>query len=224
MKLLDAPARVAARRMPRTRSGGVVVVASALAMVPMLLTEPLPGCATEDAASIPAAFALVVVTAVAGLVLVLRVPRTSAIAPAIACGASTSLLGGTAAGWIWIGSQPCVGNALDRELVTLLLVAAGSAAVLATSLWLLYTRDELEPWNGARGVVTATAASAVVLICGAGTVMLVHDAGAVPVPVVVTAVVLPWAGAVALTGWLRRSPAMAVMLPAGLQAAWLLLG
>ena len=55
-------------------------------------------------------------------------------------------------------SQPCVGNVLDREVVTLLLVTAASTAALATSLWLLVSRDEIEPWHATRGVVAATAA------------------------------------------------------------------
>ena len=93
----------------------------------------------------------------------MRVPRATAVAPALAAGSALTLLGSSAAGWLWVRSQPCVGNMLDREVVTLLLVTASAAAVLATSLWLLVSRDEIEPWHAARGVLVSTVAAVTVL-------------------------------------------------------------
>lgn len=223
MDLLDAPARGVNRVRPRMRSVGAVHLVAALTMAPLLTIGELQGCAGDDVRGIPAGLPLALLVAVAGVVMVARVPRTSAIAPAVSVGAALSLLGGACAGWIWLFSQPCVGNVLDREVVTLLLVTAGAAAVLGTSLWLLYARDELEPWYATRGVVVAGAASLTVLICGIGFAVLLHDAGETPVAVTVAAVSVPWAIAVALTGWLRPSPAVGVVVPAAVQGLWLLL-
>jgi hypothetical protein len=206
------------------RSVGIVHVVAALTMAPLLTIGELQGCAGDDVRGIPAGLPLALLVAVAGVVMTLRVPRMSAIAPAASVGAALSLLGGACAGWIWLLTQPCRGNALDREVVTLLLVTAGAAAVLGTSLWLLYSRDELEPWYATRGVVVAAAASVTVLICGVGFAVLLHDAGETPVAVTAAAVSVPWAAAVGLTGWLRPSPAVAAVVPAGVQGLWLLVG
>lgn len=224
MDLLDTRARGVNRLRPRMRSVGVVNVVAALTMAPLLTAGELRGCAGEDVRGIPAGLALALIIAAAGVVMVLRTPRASAVAPAASVGASLSLLGGAAAGWIWIASQRCVGNTLDREVVTLLLVTAGATAALGTSLWLLYARDELEPWYATRGVVLAAAASATLLVCGVGFAVLMHDAGEMPVAVTSVAVSVPWAIAVAATGWLRPSPAVAAVMPAAVQAMWLLLG
>lgn len=224
VKQLDAPARGVNRARPRTRSVGVVHLVSALTMAPLLTGGDLQACATEAVRIVPAGLALALIVAVAGAVMVLRVPRTSAVAPAASAGASLCLLGGAGAGWLWLMTQPCGGGALDRDVVMLLFVTAGAVATLATSLWLLHSRDELEPWYATRGVVVAAAAAATVLIVGVGFAVVLHDAGEVPVALVVASVTVPWAVCVAATGWLRPSPAVAAVLPAVVQGLWLLVG
>lgn len=224
VELLDTRTRGVNRLRPRMRSVGVVHVVAALIMAPLLMRGELRGCVGNDVVSIPAGLVLALIVGLAGVVMVMRTPRASAVAPAASAGASLSLLGGAGAGWIWLASQPCLGNALDREVVTLLLVTAGAAAALGTSLWLLYSRDELEPWYATRGVVLAAAASAILLVCGVGFAALMYDAGETPVAVTSVAVSVPWAIAVAATGWLRPSPAVAAAMPATVQGLWLLLG
>ena len=224
VELLDTRARGVNRLRPRMRSVGVVHVVAALTMAPLLMAGELRGCAGSDVRGIPAGLVLALIVGLAGVVMVLRTPRASAVAPAASAGASLSLLGGAGAGWIWLASQPCLGNSLDREVVILLLVTAGAAAALGTSLWLLYSRDELEPWYATRGVVLASAASAMLLVCGVGFAALMHDAGETPVAVTSVAVSVPWAIAVAATGWLRPRPAVAAVMPAAVQGLWLLLG
>ena len=48
--------------------------------------------------------------------MIARVPRVSAIAPALALGASLPLLGAALSGWLWVIGQPCMGNVLDRAV------------------------------------------------------------------------------------------------------------
>lgn len=224
VKLLDMPPRGVNRTRPRMRSVGVVHVVAALTMAPLLATGELRDCAGTAAGGVPAGLVLVAIIAGAGVVMALRTPRTSAVAPASAAGASLSLLGGACAGWIWLVSQPCVGNALDREVVMLLFVTTGAAASLVTSVWLLYSRGELEPWYATRGVVVATAAAVTVLVLGIGFAVLRYDAGETPIAVTAAAVTVPWAIAVAATGWLRPSPAVAAVLPAAAQGMALVVG
>jgi hypothetical protein len=85
----------------------------------------------------------------------------------------------------------------------------------------LISRDELEPWQATRGVVVATVAAVTVLVLAGGFAVLMRDTLETPVAVV-AAVAVPWALAVAATGWLRPSPAIAMVTPAVLQALWLL--
>lgn len=222
-KVVDAPTRGVQRVRPRMRNVGLVHVVAALVLAATLALGAMHGCAGDDVQVLPAAAVMTVLIGLAGWAMTLRLPRATAVAPALAGGASLMLLGGATSGWAWVLAQPCVGNILDREVVTLLLVTAASAAVLATSLWLLVSRDEIEPWHATRGVVVATAAAVTVLVLGFGFAVLLRDTTDTPV-LAMAAVTLPWAGAVAATGWLRPSPAIAVVVPAFLQALWLLIG
>ncbi|MCZ3389879.1 MAG: hypothetical protein LH645_12370 [Actinomycetia bacterium] len=222
-KVVAAPTRGVQRVRPRMRNVGLVHVVAALVLAATLALGAMHGCAGDDVQVLPAAAVMTLLIGLAGLAMTLRLPRATAVAPALAAGASLTLLGGATSGWAWVLAQPCVGNILDREVVTLLLVTAASAAVLATSLWLLVSRDEIEPWHATRGVVVATAAAVTVLVLGTGFAVLLRDATGTPV-LAMAAVTVPWAGAVAATGWLRPSPAIAVVTPAVLQALWLLLG
>ena len=222
-KVVDAPSRGVQRVRPRMRNVGLVHVAAALVLAVTLAQGAMHGCAGDDVEVLPAAGMLTLLIGLAGMAMALRLPRATAVAPALAAGASLTLLGGATSGWAWVLAQPCVGNILDREVVTLLLVTAASAAALATSLWLLISRDEFEPWHATRGVVVASVAAIAVLVLGLGFAVLLRDTTGTPV-LAMAAVTVPWAGAVAATGWLRPSPAIAVVTPAVLQALWLLLG
>ena len=222
-KLVDAPTRGVQRVRPRIRSVGLVHVVAALVLGVVTALGTMQGCAGDDVQLLPAGITMAGLVALAGGAMALRLPRVDAVAPALAAGASLTLLGSAAAGWVWVFAQPCPGDVLDREVVTLLLVTAASAAVLATSLWLLVSRDEIEPWHATRGVVAATAGGLSVLVLGIGFAVLLADASETPVPAMV-ALTLPWAAAVGATGWLRPSPAIAVVAPAALQAVWLLIG
>jgi hypothetical protein len=222
-KVVDAPTRGVQRVRPRMRNVGLVHVVAALVLAWTLALGAMQGCAGDDVEVLPAAAVMTALIALAGLAMTVRLPRATAVSPALAAGASFTLLGGATSGWAWLMAQPCVGNILDREVVTLLLVTAASAAVLATSLWLLVSRDEIEPWHATRGVIIATAAAVTVLVLGCGFAVLLRDTTGMPV-LAMAAVTVPWAVAVAATGWLRPSPAIAVVTPAALQALWLLLG
>ena len=108
-----------------------------------------------------------------------------------------------------------------EQVVTLHIVTAASAAVVATSLWLLVSRDEIEPWYGTTGVVASAAAALTVLIVGFGFSAILHDEGLLTATTF--AVTIPWAVAAGATGWLRPSPAIAMVTPAVGQAIWLLI-
>ncbi len=222
-KVVDAPTRGVQRVRPRMRNVGLVHVVAAGVLAATLALGAMHGCAGDDVQVLPAAGLMALLIGLAGVAMTVRLPRATAVAPALSAGASFALLGGAASGWAWVLAQPCVGNILDREVVTLLLVTAASAAVLATSTWLLVSRDEIEPWHATRGVVVATAAAVTVLVLGVGFAVLLRDTSEMPV-LAMAAVTVPWAGAVAATGWLRPSPAIAVVTPAALQAVWLLVG
>jgi hypothetical protein len=222
-KVVDAPTRDVQRVRPRMRDVGLVQVVAAIVLAVTLALGAMQGCAGDDVQVLPAAGVLTVLIGLAGLAMAVRLPRVTAVAPALSAGASITLLGGAVSGWAWVLAQPCFGNILDREVVTLLLVTAASAAVLATSIWLLVSRDEIEPWHATRGVVVAAAAAVSVLVLGIGFAVLLSDTSEMPVPAMV-ALTVPWAGALAATGWLRPRPAIAAVTPAALQALWLLLG
>lgn len=206
---------------PRMRNVGLVHVVAALALAATLALGAMHGCTGDDVEVLPAAAAMALLIGLAGLAMTLRLPRATAVAPALSAGAAITLLGGVSSGWVWVLAQPCVGNILDREVVTLLLVTAASVAVLATSLWLLVSRDEIEPWQATRGVVVAATAALAVLVLGFGFAVLLRDTSEMPV-LAMAVVTVPWAVAIAATGWLRPSPAIAMVMPAMLQASWLL--
>ena len=218
---VDAPTRGVQRVRPRMRDVGVVHVVAAVVLGATLSLAALRGCADGEVGLVPSAAAMAALIGVAGLAMTLRVPRATAVAPALAAGSALTLLGGSGAGWLWVRSQQCAGNVLDREAVALLLVSASAAAVLATALWLLVSGDELEPWHATRGVVVATVAAVTVLVLGVGFALLMRGTTEVPAAAMV-AVALPWALAVAATGWLRPSPAIAVVTPGIIQGLWLL--
>jgi len=219
--VLDAPARGVQRVRPLMRNVGLVHVASALVLGTSLVLGSMQACTGEDVHVMSSALVMVALVGVAGVAMTVRVPRATAVAPALAAGSALALLGGSAAGWMWVRSQPCVGDVLDREVVTLLLVTASAAPVLATSLWLLVSRDEIEPWHGSRGVLVSTVAAVTVLVLGVGFALLMSGTTEMPASAMV-AIAVTWAVAVAATGWLRPSPAVAVVAPTILQALWLL--
>lgn len=221
--VVDAPTRGVQRVRPRMRNVGLVHVVAALVLAPALALGAMQGCAGDDVQVLPAAGVLTLLIGLAGLAMTVQLPRATAVAPALSAGASFALLGGATSGWVWVLAQPCVGNILDREVVTLLLVTATSAAVLSTSIWLLASRDEIEPWHATRGVVVASAAAVTVLVLGFGLAVLLSDTSDMPV-LAMAALTVPLPGALAATGWLRPSPALAAVTPAALQALWLLLG
>lgn len=220
--VVDAPTRGVQRVRPRMRDVGLVHVVSALVLSLSLGLGTMQACTGDDIGILTSAVAMAVVIGAAGLAMTLRVPRATAVAPALAAGSALTLLGSSAAGWLWVRSQPCAGNVFDREVVTLLMVSAAAAAVLATSVWLLVSRDELEPWHATRGVVVATVAGVTVLVLGVGSAVLMSGTTEVPAAAM-AAVAVPWAVAAAAAGWLRPSPAIAVVTPTILQGAWLLL-
>jgi hypothetical protein len=86
---------------------------------------------------------------------------------------------------------------------------------------LLIARDEIEPWYGASGVVVSAAGALTVLVIGVGSTVLLHTEASLASSTI--AIAVPWACAVAATGWLRPSPAVAMVTPAVIQAMWLLL-
>ena len=219
--VVEAPTRGAQRVRPQMRSVGIAHAVAAAALLGVLGFGTLTACSGADVRMIPAGAELAMFVLLSSVVMLVRTPKVSAIAPALALGASVALLGGAIAGWTWFASQPCMGNVLDREMVTLHVVTAAAAAVVVTSLWLLIARDEIEPWYGASGVVVSAAGALTVLIIGVGSTVLLHTG--TPLAATTIAVTIPWAIAVAATGWLRPSPAIAMVTPAVGQAIWLLL-
>jgi hypothetical protein len=218
--VVQAPVQGAKRLRPQMRSVGIAHAVGALALLGVLAFGSLNDCAGAEVRLIPAGIELSLFVLLASAAMTARAPKVSAIAPALSLGASVPLLGGAIAGWIWVAGQPCIGNVLDREVVTLHIVTAASAAIVATSLWLLFSRDEVEPWYGTSGVVVAAAGALTVLIIGVGSGVLLHSG--TPLAAVTMSITLPWAIAVGLTGWLRPSPAIALVTPAVGQALWLL--
>jgi hypothetical protein len=203
------------------RSVGIAHGVASLALLGVLAFGSLNGCDGVAVRVIPGGLELALFVALASVAMIARLPRMSAIAPALSLGASIPLLGGAIAGWVWVSGQPCMGNVLDREVVTLHIVTAASAAIVATSLWLLVSRDEIEPWYAARGVVVSAAGAVTVLILGVGFTVILHE-GAL-FGATMFAITLPWTIIVAATGWLRPSPAVAIAVPAIGQALWLLI-
>jgi hypothetical protein len=203
------------------RSVGVAHAVAAVALLVVLAFGSLTGCDGVEVQAISAGLVLAAFVAVAAVLMIARVPRMSAVGPALSLGASLPLLGGAVAGWMWVSTQPCMGNVLDREVVTLHIVTAASVAVMATSVWLLVSRDEIEPWFGATGVAVSSAAALTMLILGIGFSVILHpETEGMSTAMAVT---LPWVAVVTATGWLRPKPAIAVVIPAATQALWLLI-
>jgi hypothetical protein len=189
------------RRSPQAGSVGVVLLACAL---PLAFAAPM--------ADVPAASALVAVVAIAGLALAARLPRCSAVAPAAAVGASLPLVTGAVLS--------------GRPVPTTVTIGAGLAAI-GVSVWLLRGRGELEPWHGARGVLVSTAGAMVLLGAGGISVGTEAVAGGGLSPELVHDALqtfVPWSVLVAGSGWLRRSPAIALLVPPVVQAAVLAVG
>jgi hypothetical protein len=203
------------------RSVGFAHGIASVALLCVLAFGSLKNCSGVEVRVIPGGIELAAFVALAAVAMIVRAPRVSAIGPALSLGASLPLFGGAVAGWMWVANQPCMGNVLDREVVTLHIVTAASAAVVATSLWLLVSRDEIEPWYGTTGVVVSAAAALTVLAVGIGFSAILHDEGLLAATTF--AVTIPWAIAVGVTGWLRPSPAIAIVAPAVGQAIWLLI-
>lgn len=192
---VTSPARASAAAPARRAFGigGVLLCCAGL----LALTAPLLGA--------PASSWLVAVIVVAGLVLLVRWPRRGPEASAAALGAAVPL--GLAAP---LAGSPVAGT-----------IAAGAAlAVVGSTAWWLRRRREWAPWCGTRGVVASAAGALVVL--GVGGVALSAQAVAAGGPSAALATeafqtYVPWALLVALSGWLRRGPAVVLLAPAGIQ-------
>ncbi|HVQ86825.1 MAG TPA: hypothetical protein VMT88_01470, partial [Actinomycetes bacterium] len=208
---------------PRARSIGAIQLVAGLCMAPALWSrQTLTGCVGHELIGTPASALLMLAIVASGCALVLGVPRCSAIAPALAAGAAVLLLGAAAAGWASIGGTSCLDVGVDSPGVLLVVQTGGSLAVLVAAVALLYARDEFEPWGGAHGVIAASAAAATTLVIGVGFTLLIAVPAGFSGLSVILAVALPWAVCVGATGWLRRSPAIAVVACMAVQAIWLL--
>jgi hypothetical protein len=170
--------------------GGVLLVCAAL----LAPTAPVLGA--------PAATWLVTVVALAGLVLLLRVPNTGSEASAAALGAAVPL---------------ALAAPLSGRPVAATIAAGAALAVIGSAAWWLRRRREWAPWYGTRGVVAAAVGA--LLVLGFGGVVLGSEAvaaGGLSPALAGEALqtFVPWALLVALSGWLRRVPAIALLVPA----------
>lgn len=212
-----------ARQRPRARSIGAVLLAAAAVLAPSLaMASPDEACGSASYLGTPAGPLLAAMVAVAGAALLLGVPRTSAVGPALALGAAFSLLGGAVGGAVWMSQVLCVESVVNAPAALLVLQGGSALAVIGTCWWLLYARDEFEPWGAARGVVASAAAAITTLVIGLGYAVLIAHPSGFNALVVTMTVALPWAVIVGATGWLRRSPALAITASVVVQAAWLL--
>jgi hypothetical protein len=219
--MLDAPGRGVRPLRPRARNIGLAQGVAAVALLVVLGPGPVTGCGVGPARQLVAGgVELSLLVAIAAVGMLTRVPRMSAIAPALSLGAALPLLVGGMAAWTAASGPDCLSGMLDRDVVAWVVVPAAAAAVVATSAWLLVSRREVEPWYGARGVAVSAAAALTVLVVGLGFAGVLH--GEDVLMTATLAVTIPWALAVAGTGWLRSSPAAALVTPALTQALWLL--
>lgn len=211
---------------PRARSIGLTLIVLGGLLVPCVAFDPPTAhCASTSWSGTSVAGLLTGLVVLAGLVLVLARPRASAVAPGLALGAGLPLLGSAIGGISWVATTECSSSLLGASAALLIVQAGAALAVLVTSGWLLYVRDELEPWTGTRGVVLASAGGLAVLTLGIGAIAVWGSGSEIASVVSGTlAGPLPWAVAVALTGWLRRSPGVAVLVGGTMQVAALLLG
>lgn len=191
-----APPARASAPAPARRAfgmGGLLLVCSAL----LAPTAPALGA--------PAATWLVTVVAVAGLALLLRLPHTGSEASSAALGAAVPL---------------ALAAPLSGRPVAATIVAGAALAVIGSTAWWLRRRREWAPWYGTRGVVAASAGA--LLVLGFGGAGLVAEAAASDGLSLALArealqTFVPWAVVIAASGWLRRSPAIALLVPAGVQ-------
>lgn len=182
----------APRRTPRSLGTGAALLGCSLLLA---VTVPL--------LDVPAATALVAAVAVAGVLLLARLPHVRTPALALALGGAVPLLAAAPGG--------------DRPAAST--VAAGTAlAVVAVTGWRLWRRREWAPWYGTRGVVVASATALAVL--GFGVVQLADPrsaAGGGADAFAALATVLPWSALIGASGWLRHPVAVALLTPSLVQ-------
>lgn len=207
---------------PRARSIGVTLLCLGGLLLPALyLATPAKVCEVDPWVAGPLGAALTTLVLLAGAALALQRPRTSAVAPALALGAAFPLLGQAIGGIVWVATTECAPSLLDARSGLLVVQAGAAIAVTVTAGWLLYVRDEIEPWSGTRGVVIAAAAGLALLTVSVGVIVVWGIGGHASVWTAALAGPIPWALAITLTGWLRRSPALALMMGSLLQAIFL---
>ena len=186
------------RPTPASRAFGTGALLLLCALVLALTVPQLDG---------PAAAALVGVVGVAGVTLLSRGTRLRSEALAAALGA----------GLLLAAMAPFVANPAVATVV-----GGVGLAVVGVASWRLHRRREWAPWFGTRGVLLA-AGAALVLLGAAGVVLVgaaVPGGGVEPSAAALTGgTVLPWAGLVGAAGWLRLTPALALLLGPTLQMA-----
>lgn len=213
-----------AQARPRARNVGLAfVVMGVVLLATAVWLEPAAVCSSIPWVATPISVALSALVALAGVGLIVQIPRASAVAPALALGSALPLLGGALGDVVWLSDATCVGSVLDTQAGLSVVQGGVALAVSVVASWLLYSRDELEPWAGTRGVVLSAALALAVVTVGVGTVLLGSSATGVAVIGACLAGPLPWAMCSGLTGWLRRSPAVAVVVGSGVQVVALLL-
>lgn len=214
------PVDVVERALPRPRARTIGVLFVALGgstAVAVASAAPDTACTGTPWLGTPLGVFLGLLIVVIGASLIVEVPRASAVAPALALGAAMPLLGGALGGLAWVGTATCTESVLEAPSGWLVVQAGAALATVMVSWWLLYARDEFEPWSGAGGVLASTVAGLFVLIVGAGVILVATSQDAASVLDTWLSGPVPWAVAVALTGWLRRSPALAVVAGSVLQ-------
>jgi hypothetical protein len=131
------------------------------------------------------------------------------------------MLGAAVASWGGFLQGSC--SSTDSLAVLLVVESAGALAVASCSTWLLYARDEIEPWYGTRGVVVSGMLGALIVVIGAGVDLAgLSGNGELASGAFFVSGPLVWGTVVALCGWLRRTPAIALTVCSVLQVGWLL--
>ena len=212
------------REVPRPRAqsiGAVLLVAGAVSML-FVPAGPMGECGVWAFEGAAQTYLLLSVVVAAGLALLVRLPKCSAVAPALALGASLPMLGAALAGWGGLIHGSCASS--DSLAVLLVVESAGALAVASCSTWLLYARDEIEPWYGTRGVVISGILGAVIVVIGVGVDLAgLNGDGELASGAFFVSGPLVWGVVVGLCGWLRRTPAVAVTICSCLQVVWLLM-
>ena len=171
--MLSAPSAVPLtpreeRDVPRPRAqsiGAVLLVAGVVSML-FVPAGPLAQCGVWAFEGAAQTYLLLSVVVVAGLGLLDRLPKCSAVAAALALGAALPILGAALASLGGLVNGSC--SSTDSLAVLLVVESAGALAVASCSTWLLYTRDEIEPWYGTRGVVVSAMLGALIVAIGVG--------------------------------------------------------